>query len=40
MSFRRQLKQTLGVSQNQQLEFQPHSDSIKTGSHTKDRFTV
>ncbi|RHZ79801.1 hypothetical protein Glove_140g224 [Diversispora epigaea] len=36
----RQLKQTLGVSSNQQLEFQPHSDSIKTGPHTKERFIV
>ncbi|CAG8469479.1 10215_t:CDS:2 [Acaulospora morrowiae] len=36
----RQLKATLGLNQNQQLEFQPHnSDSSKPGSH-KERFVV
>ena len=36
---RRQLKQTLGLTPVQQLEFQPHSDAIKSGSH-KEHFFV
>ncbi|CAG8451600.1 13188_t:CDS:2 [Acaulospora colombiana] len=35
----RQLKATLGLGQNQQLEFQSHSDSAKSGLH-KERFLV
>ncbi|CAG8676988.1 16354_t:CDS:2, partial [Cetraspora pellucida] len=36
-SLGRQLKQTLNLNPSQQLEFQPHSDSIKSGSHSKER---
>ncbi|CAB4467855.1 eukaryotic translation initiation factor 4E-1 [Rhizophagus irregularis] len=36
----RQLKQTLGLTPVQQLEFQPHSDSIKSGNHNKEHFFV
>ncbi|CAG8572096.1 24784_t:CDS:2 [Dentiscutata erythropus] len=36
----RQMKLTLNLNPNQQLEFQPHSDSIKSGSHSKERLVV
>ncbi|KAG9306158.1 hypothetical protein G9A89_016062 [Geosiphon pyriformis] len=36
----RHLKTTLGLNSGQSLEFQPHSDSIKSGSHNKERLIV
>ncbi|CAG8499291.1 1076_t:CDS:2 [Ambispora leptoticha] len=36
----RQLKSTLGLPANQTLEFQAHSDSIKSGNPNKDRLLV